>query len=320
MRDDFAPAPIGLSIPQGDVARLVAADGFALRAAFFRPAGAVRGTVFLLQGRAEFIEKYADLITDLIHRGFAVATLDWRGQGGSDRMMKNPRKGHVEDFTDYELDLASLIAEAKQRAMPEPFGLLAHSTGAAVALHHLARGPSVFRRAILCSPLVEIGGLRWKAGARALSRLLSLLGLAGFFIPMGKPEPTNSRPFAGNPLTSDQTRYATPAAWYAAAPDLAIGDPTIGWVEAAFESLSSFTDPEFGQKNRTPVLMILGGADPVTEPRAAADLAVRMRGASAITLPEARHEILFERDDIRNAFWAAFDAFMLPEEGQPAGK
>lgn len=313
MRDAFAPLPPGMTLPQGDVLVLKAADGFGLRAAFFRPQGTPRGTIFLLQGRAEFIEKYAEVICEVLARGFAVATLDWRGQGGSARMMQNPHKGHVEDFEDYESDLAALIDAARKHALPEPFGLLAHSTGAAVALHHLARGGSPFLRAILCAPLVGIGSLKWKAGARALARVLSLLGMAGFYVPTGTDTPTNAKPFAGNTLTSDQARYAMPAAWYAAAPDLAIGDPTIGWVEAAFESLAMFERPNFGQENRTPLLMLLGGADKVTAPRAAADLAVRMRGASSILLPEARHEILFERDDIRAAFWAAFDAFMLPD-------
>ena len=39
------------------------------------------GTICLFQGRAEFIEKYFETITDLRRRGFAVATMDWRCQG-----------------------------------------------------------------------------------------------------------------------------------------------------------------------------------------------------------------------------------------------
>ena len=44
-----------------------------------------RGTVLLLHGRTEFIEKYYPVIEKLLQRGFAVATLDWRGQGLSER-------------------------------------------------------------------------------------------------------------------------------------------------------------------------------------------------------------------------------------------
>ena len=42
----------------------------------------------LLQGRAEFIEKYGETVGDLRARGFAVYALDWRGQGHSGRVLR----------------------------------------------------------------------------------------------------------------------------------------------------------------------------------------------------------------------------------------
>ena len=65
------------------------------------PPGPPQGTVCILQGRAEFIEKYFETVGDLLLRGFAVATFDWRGQGLSARRLGNPRKGHVRRFDDY---------------------------------------------------------------------------------------------------------------------------------------------------------------------------------------------------------------------------
>ena len=41
------------------------------------------GVCVLLNGQTEFIEKYFEVIDELRGRGFAVATMDWRGQGGS---------------------------------------------------------------------------------------------------------------------------------------------------------------------------------------------------------------------------------------------
>ena len=64
--------------------------------------GPRRGTVCLFGGRGEFIEKYFEVVADLRRRGFAVATMDWRGQGGSTRLCSNPRKGHVRSFADYD--------------------------------------------------------------------------------------------------------------------------------------------------------------------------------------------------------------------------
>src|ERR1700694_1956475 len=61
-----------------------------------------RGTVCLFGGRTEFIEKYFEVIADLRRRGFAVATMDWRGQGGSGRMLRNPNKGHVGPLAEFD--------------------------------------------------------------------------------------------------------------------------------------------------------------------------------------------------------------------------
>lgn len=310
MLDHLVPPPPGIAFPQGaEIVVLEAADGVKLRAAFFKPERH-RGTVFVLQGRTEFLEKYGETFQSLLDRHFAIAAIDWRGQGGSDRQLRDPRKGHVEDFDDYLLDLDALMAEAKNRAMPEPYGILAHSTGGAVALLELGRGKHTFSRAVLTSPLVEIARVRWKTGARFLARFLTSIGFSGFFIPKGGPDSIFEKPFADNPLTRDEKRHAIAAHWVKTYPEIGIGDPTIGWVDAAFEALATFETPGFGSENHTPLLMLLAGADTVVSSNAAAELAARMRGASAIRLPGARHEILMETDATLAAFWPAFDAFM----------
>ncbi len=63
----------------------------------------------LLNGQTEFIEKYFEMIDELRGRGFAVATMDWRGQGGSSRMTKDSRKSFVGDFCEYDQDLDTLM-------------------------------------------------------------------------------------------------------------------------------------------------------------------------------------------------------------------
>ena len=65
----------------------------------------------LLNGQTEFIEKYFEVIDDLRARGFSVVTMDWRGQGGSDRLLANPLKAHIADFAQYDEDLAILMRE-----------------------------------------------------------------------------------------------------------------------------------------------------------------------------------------------------------------
>jgi len=46
--------------------------------------------------------------------------------------------------------------------------------------------------------------------------------------------------------------------------------------------------------------------------------ASRLKAGKCLTLAHARHEILMERDPLRELFWAAFDAF-LPERAARDG-
>ena len=54
-------------------------------------------------------------------RGFDVVSFDWRGQGGSERLLRNPKKGHVRRFSDYHLDLDAAFAEMEARSSPKPW-------------------------------------------------------------------------------------------------------------------------------------------------------------------------------------------------------
>src|SRR5882672_10721772 len=89
--EDSNAAPA--AVPSGLMETYVAAGrygflerkGTLLRYAFWNPTGPPRGTVVLMPGRGEFLEKYAtEAVGDLLHRGYAVTSMDWRGQGLSD--------------------------------------------------------------------------------------------------------------------------------------------------------------------------------------------------------------------------------------------
>ena len=97
-------------------------DGIVLRVAHWKATTReVRGTVCILQGRAEFIEKYFEVVRDLRGRGFAVAAFDWRGQGHSGRQVGSPRKGHVRHFDEYRKDLEAIRDHVLIPHLPEPY-------------------------------------------------------------------------------------------------------------------------------------------------------------------------------------------------------
>src|SRR6188474_2391316 len=90
-------------VPEGaTVGTVKTSDGVVLRFARWEPPPGRKGTLCVFPGRAEFIEKYFEVVRDARARGFAVAVLDWRGQGHSERALPNARKGHVHDFSGFD--------------------------------------------------------------------------------------------------------------------------------------------------------------------------------------------------------------------------
>lgn len=307
------PIPLGAI-----VAAARAVDGVRLRTARWVPARAPRGTVVILGGRAEFIEKYFESIQQLLDRGFAVATMDWRGQGGSARQLKNPRKGHIDDFSLYERDLDALVSEVLDPSCPRPWFGLCHSMGAAILLAVARAGRCPFDRLVLTSPMIALAGFRRPRAVRLLVEALDALGLGGAFAPGGGSKIVALRPFAGNVHTSDPARYARVSGVVAAEPELGLGWPTVGWLHAAFRLMREFEDPDFPRRVLTPILVVASGADRVTDTRAAERFAARLRAGRLIVVDGAEHELMMERDVFRDRFWAAFDAFIPGVEGEKA--
>ncbi|MGA3302065.1 MAG: alpha/beta hydrolase [Methylovirgula sp.] len=296
--------------PGATVTAVPTKDGMLLRAARWPATGPSRGTVVVLPGRAEFIEAFLEPIGELIARQFEVVALDWRGQGLSQRQLRDPRKGHIDDFDLYQLDLEALKEHVLERYCAKPFFALGHSMGAAVLLAQARAGRSPFARLVLTSPMIALAELRFKSALHFTVEALDILGFGGAYIPGGGSKPFFFQPLSETNLTSDKDRYARMTPVLRAAPDLGVGDPTIGWTHAAFRLMKQFEDADFPRRTYTPTLVIAAGYDTLIATDAIEAFASRLKAGRFITLPYARHEILMERDVFRAQFWAAFDSFI----------
>jgi lysophospholipase len=298
-------------VPEGAVTGILRApDGVALRYARWPSTAGRKGTVVLLHGRAEFIEKYFEVVSELRARGLAVATLDWRGQGLSDRALADVHKGHVRDFGKYGTDLTAFMQEIVLPDCPPPFFALAHSMGASVLLRSVYEGRRWFDRIVLSTPLIGLPGFRSGRAAKWIARASTLAGFGKAYIPGGEATPLGLRPFADNPLTSDPVRYARVAALLQAEPALALGSPTLAWANAAYRAMEEFADPAFAASIRQPLLLIAAGRDEIVSTPAIENFAVQLRAGSHLVIAGARHELIMEQDRYRAQFWAAFDAFV----------
>jgi len=297
--------------PEGTVTGAIAAqDNVTLRFAHWPAPAAAKGTVCVFGGRGEYIEKYFETIQDLRDRGYAVAALDWRGQGHSARKLKNPFKGHVAHFSEYQLDVAAFVEQVVRPHCPPPYFALAHSMGAAVMLRIAHAGAAPFERYVLCAPMIDLPWPRASLPMRGLARLLCVTGLGEGFIPGGSADLVKPAGFPGNPLTSDPRRYARNAAILQADPTLGIASPTIAWLDAAYAAMAEFRSSGFAAQISQPVLMLTAGGDRVVSSPAIAAFAKQLPACSHREIAGANHEMLQEADRFRAQLWAAFDAFV----------
>ncbi|MEQ1944757.1 alpha/beta hydrolase [Mesorhizobium sp. VNQ89] len=286
-------------------------DGRKLRYGRF-PAVArpLKGTVILLSGRNECIEKYFETARNLAERGFTTATFDWRGQGGSERLLRDPQRGHVRSFSDYVKDLDRFFEEVVLPDCRGPYYVLAHSTGALIALLATPSLVNRVQRMVLAAPFLTYTGFRLSRGTIGrLAGILYWMGLGRMYGAMG-PRPRRSPPFATNKVTTDIGRYRRNMEIYETYPALALGGPTVSWIRAACRAVDIVENPEFMQRINIPILFVGAGNDEIVSTRAIADYARRLRGGSILTIAGARHELLQEADIFREQLLAAFDAFV----------
>ncbi len=298
-------------VPEGAVTGfLTTADGVKLRFARWNPSTPRKGTICLLGGRGDMIEKFFEVIGELRARGFTVATFDWRGQGGSQRLLSDPRKGYVRKFDDYQLDLETFMQEVVLPDCPPPYFALAHSMGGAIILEALTYGRRWFDRVVLTSPMIGLYGKMGAPWVSAVARIASLLGLGRLYIPGGGSFAISNRPFLGNYVTSEPVRYQRTVSLIEAAPELGLGSSTIGWAAAAFATMQRMQDPMYPSAIRQPMLILAAGADQIVSTADTERFAVRLRAGAHLVVPGSRHELMNERDPFRAQFWAAFDAFI----------
>lgn len=299
------PAP-----PRAEVFDFRAADGARLRAATFA-AENPRGGVVLMAGRSEFIEKYFEVITELQQRGLSVATMDWRGQGLSERLLPVSVKGHITDFGAYRADLALFTEEIAMKRLLGPLFLVTHSMGGAPALQLLADGYRGFAAAVLCAPMTRLFADPVKrAYARLASSLACALGASRQSI-LGVRE--HSLKFEGNVLTSDRRRHERFRELQAAAPNAIIREPTYGWLKAATDAMADLHRLHRLNGVATPVRIVSAEHDRLVDTADHAVIASRSALIDHVVIDGALHEIMMEADSYRAEWWRAFDDFIGPK-------
>lgn len=293
---DLADGP-----PGGRAFWLRANDGVRLRAAHWP--GGDAGTVVLIPGRTEYIEKYGRAAADLARRGFSTLCLDSRGQGLADRLAPDPVMGHVGHFADYQRDLAALLPLAETLGLPRPLFLIGHSMGGAIGLRAVLQGFPV-RAAAFSAPM---WGIAMASAMRQVARVVGPLARAARlglrYAPSTSPVPyLQLAPFEGNTLTTDRAMWDWMASHLHAQPGLKLAGPSLHWLD---EALAECRWLQRQPPPALPCLTMLGTNERIVDTAAVRAVMARWPGGRLETVPGAEHELMMETPDRRAAFFDA---------------
>lgn len=291
----------GESAAVGEAFYTTTEDGVRLRLGLWKAKGAATGTVLLFEGRAEYLEKYAPIAPLLTAVGLNVLVADWRGQGGSDRLLADPRIGHIDDFASYQIDVAAVVSAASALELAKPWHLLAHSMGGCIGLAALIAGLPVetaafsapmwgLERTLLPAPVITgISNTAERFGQGTRSAIGS--GGRGTYM--------LDAAFRGNFLTDHPRHWARLVAEAGSWPELTLGGVSYTWLSAAMAEcarLAALPLPTL------PTIIGLGKLERVVSAQAVRNRAAKWASAELIEFPNTRHEIMFEREPAPQRF------------------
>lgn len=288
--------------------------GKKLRYAFFRSTGQnAKGTIMLLQGRNECIEKYYETIRYFTDAGFWVATFDWRGQGGSERLLDGKKRGYVGKFQDYEDDVKYFLEQVVLPDTRMPFFAVGHSMGGLVLLSTAPSIANRIDRIVLVAPFL---GLQVTGVRRFLMRLgLKLGNLLGFGKRALPRRDDNDKKSRFERLTSSSARFMRNQNIFEAYPEFGTGPPTIRWLSQMIKAQARVNEQSFLEPITVPTIILGATHDGVVPFHIMEDISTKFRAGQLIPFDGARHEILHETSIYREpALEAILAFFSSPDE------
>lgn len=258
------------------------------------------GSIVICSGRIETLLKYKELVFNLYNAGYSVFIHDHRGQGLSGRSTVNLHKGYVDSFDDYVSDLYTFVNNVvTPNSITKPL-LLCHSMGGAIGAQYLLTHPDDFSRCVFSAPMFGIKPALpiWLAVCLVKIHLFinSIFSTEPWYF-LGQADYT-AKTFEQNELTHSRARYAIFRREYDAQKGVKLGGVTNRWLCAALKSIHVILLR--AKEIRLPILLLQAEQDEVVDNKSQIRISALLPHCKTVVLPDAKHEILMETDEIRD--------------------
>ncbi len=294
-----------------------AGDGNKMRWGVVAPEGPVRGTVIFVPGFTGALEMYADYHHEMLTRYYRVYGFDLRGQGGSARMLQNPEKHWVEDFSVYSDDLADFVRQVREE-VDGPLVLMGESFGGHVALRAVGDHDLPIDGLFLATPAIKI-----KTGDQSYNltrRIVDISRALGFSkryaMSQQDWQPYRTDFEQGNYCGENLERIHLKDTLYTVRPELRVGGVTNQWLGEIMESTEHITKPAYLEEIELPVFVATGDSDTIVEADLSTELCKRQfPKCTVFVLEDSGHCTISEPEPTRRSLFAALDAMFFYIEG-----
>jgi alpha-beta hydrolase superfamily lysophospholipase len=257
-------------------------DGWTIAAHVYLPRNA-SGTVFLLHGYFDHTGILKNLIRRCLDLGYSVACFDLPGHG-----LSSGEKGRVTDFAEYATAFEAFLHICRPY-LPQPYHLVSHSAGSAVALEFISQNHSQdpkFDKIILVAPLIHHSYHR--------------ITRAQYFL---------VKPFVESfPRRFHQNSSDSVFVQWVKQDPLQGNRIPVSWLEALYEWNQRF---EKYDRGNTPLLVVQGDRDSVVDWRY--NIALLKKKYSAVTvkwIENGRHQLLNESGPIRKEVLRSISSYL----------
>lgn len=305
MTHPYDPAPLDIELaqaPLGGAAHWVhTSDGVRLRLAHWMPNNP-KGTVLLCPGRTEYIEKYGHTVSDFTKMGLAVVVIDWRGQGLSDRLIPNRMIGHVEQFSDFQTDVAAMQDYVAAFDLPQPLFSCAHSMGGAIMLRALMNGLPV-KAAVFSAPMWGIMlNTVMRAAAWSVTTVANPFRVRDHLSPGADSKSMVERgKFDENRLTTDPAMFDFMVHQLQQKKDFELVGPSIAWLGTALREMRTMAGLP---SPKVPCLTFVGTDEDIVDPDAIGSRMAKWPDGQLDVIEGAKHEVMMEIAETRARFFA----------------
>ncbi len=296
---------------KGQAGSFIGAGGFDIKYwKFVHPKE--KGAIVISHGFSENSEYYKEVIYNLYERGYSVYFLDHRGHGQSGRMTDNSMRVHIDKFDNYVEDLNTFVDTVVKADPHEKIVLLGHSMGGLISARYMIKygKEDNVDKLILTAPLMApvLRGIP-EMFTGMVTDAIRRLGFGSKYAFGQNEEPVLRQGFKGNLLTTSRPRFTMKwKTFIGEDPVQRNNGATFNWVAEALEACGSARLQ--GSDIDVPTLIFKAGQDRVVRNDMIDVFARGLKDGSVINFSAAKHDLMNERDEIRDELFARIFAFI----------